>query len=364
MNLEDLRKLQEQAVQTALNSGRIEDVEKAANITKQLLDAEKSAKDAEVAPKLFRYEEPKSWATLLVPLLSILTLAVTVYMQSNQLQATREAEQDKQWLENVKNVLAQLDKKPQQVSDPAIASALLEPYAADKRFGTHARQLTIELLTRVPSAERFSDYFVSHHIGEQWSDVQLLTTVSREIFANLNEIELRLQKQPGNELLNAARDASVADLIFLTEKLSALYHLPDANPRAADFRHVLLIDGNLAKLDLADADLTGAKLQNVNLTDTVLGPGIKFQDVAFVDTHWWDAKEISKPLLSHLIENFYPYFNNADVQYATPPPDRVTYVKLVMQLCSKAGVPCQGDKLKYGEPPTPNEKVVGTSAQK
>ena len=110
MDLQDLEALQQRAFEIASQSGQIADVEKAVSIAKQVVDARKAATDSINQPKLLRYEEWKAWAALLVPFLSIATLAVTIIIQAAQLKATREASENTEWSETLKNVLSQLSR--------------------------------------------------------------------------------------------------------------------------------------------------------------------------------------------------------------------------------------------------------------
>ena len=133
MDLDSLQQLQQTATDTALKSGKIEDIEKAVNITKEFIDMQKTLSDTSNQPALVRYEEFKTWAALIVPFLSIATLAVTIYMQTIQLDATREANETSKWQETVRNVLSQMSKPASVVPDPALAMSLLEPFGFEPR---------------------------------------------------------------------------------------------------------------------------------------------------------------------------------------------------------------------------------------
>jgi hypothetical protein len=353
MDIDALHELQKLAVQTALQSGRIEDLEKAANITKQVADVNKASSDTVNQPKLLRYEEFKAWATLIVPFLSIATLAVTIFIQSAQLNATREANEDTQWRETVKNVLSQLNKPSSVVADPALAMSLLEPYAANNRYQKDAIFLSVELLSRVPSSDRFVDYFQSHQLGEKQSDIPFLTMLGRELYSNLAEVNYRLQQPAAPQILKPASNALFDDIEFLSGKLCGLYHSPGTTTPPADLRDLFLVKCDLSGVNLTGVDLTGAKLQSVNLKDAILGGNVKFSEekTFFVDTHWWDAREISRPLLKFLIDKQYPYFDNEGVQYNVPPPEKRIYIDLVRQLCGKVNLHCDPSTLQYGEPP-------------
>jgi len=351
MDAEALRALEDKAMKAAMDSGRIDDLEKATNIAKQSAEIQKATSDSSSQPKLLRYEEFKTWAALLVPFLSIATLAVTVYIQAAQLKATREANRDTQWRETEKNVLSQLSKPPSVIADPALAMTLLEPYTSDDRVGREATVLAVHLLSTVPSSDRFKDFFLSHHIGESWTDVTFLTGLSREVFGNMLELDTRIAEPSHPSILDAARGATIDDIEFLTERLCALYRANPTLTRGADFRDVFLLNGDLSGVDLTDADFTGAKLQNVNFANADLGGNVRFKNVAFVDSDWWDARRIGTPLLPFLIANQYPFFDNEHVTYDVAPPDRPHYAELVRKLCDKAELACKSDDVKYGDAP-------------
>jgi len=362
MDTQALCDLEELALKAALKSGTIEDIEKATSIAKQASEIRKVLSDSSNQPKLVRYEEFKAWAALLVPFLSIATLALTVYIQAAQLKATREANQDTQWRETQKNVLSQLSRPSTVIADPSMAMSILEPYLSDDRFGRDAKLLAINLLSSVPSSDRFKDFFLSHHIGEASSDAHLLETLGRDLYNNLVELDERISEANHAPILDAARNAMIDDIEFVTEKLCVLFHTDAALVRNLDLRDIFLLNGDLSGLDVLDADLPGANLQNVNVEKTRLIGTVKFTKAHFVDTHWWDAREISKPLLQFLMTNQYPFFDNNKVSYTVPPPDRLRYVTGVLRLCKQAGLVCRSDEIKYGTPPDQNAIQIKDAA--
>src|SRR5262245_1924545 len=97
-----LEELANKATQLVSESGRVEDLEKAASIAKMAAEVSKQNSDAVSQAKTLRYEGWKSFATLIVPLLTVATLFVTVYIQYQQISATREANEDTEWRESVK----------------------------------------------------------------------------------------------------------------------------------------------------------------------------------------------------------------------------------------------------------------------
>jgi hypothetical protein len=172
-------------------------------------------------------------------------------------------------------------------------------------------------------------------------------------------LDSRVKEPAHNPILDAARESTIENIEFVTQQLCVLYRSKATSTRAADFRDVFLLNGDLHDLDLTGADITGSKFQNVNLANTDLGGDVKFRDSHFVDSHWWDAREIAKPLLQFLIENQYPYFDNTKVSYTVSPLDKQRYVERVQELCKKASLVCQSASIRYGVPPSPKEAQAG-----
>src|SRR5439155_7751041 len=130
------------------------------NVSKLVAESHKNVTDSQNQYRVLRFEGFKSWAAILVPLLSILTLAVTIGMQYAQLSETHQANADLQWRETVKNVLSQLKggtlssaalaRGGTTQADPLLAMSLLKPYLSDERYGKDATELALLVLARVP----------------------------------------------------------------------------------------------------------------------------------------------------------------------------------------------------------------------
>src|SRR5712692_7221465 len=105
---ETLQKLQAAAVEKAFSTKEVADLEKAVSIIKTIADREKTANDNRNQPRLLRYEQYKTLSTAVVPLLTLLTLAFTVWVQASQVRVTQEANDDLEWRDTAKNVLSQL----------------------------------------------------------------------------------------------------------------------------------------------------------------------------------------------------------------------------------------------------------------
>jgi hypothetical protein len=99
--------------------------------------------------------EPKrhrNWIPLVAPMIATVILAITVWFQSGQLSATREANEDAQFREVIKTVAQAHD------TDSEFAAFLLfKPFLASKRYRDTTRQLIITILPRVELYDTFED---------------------------------------------------------------------------------------------------------------------------------------------------------------------------------------------------------------
>src|SRR4030081_1910976 len=104
----DLRELRQAAVGQALNTKQVADIEKAVSVIKAITDRAKTELDNQNAPKMLRREGWKTFAAVVVPLVTLATLAFTLYTQNEERRLSRDAQDDLQWRETVKDVLAHI----------------------------------------------------------------------------------------------------------------------------------------------------------------------------------------------------------------------------------------------------------------
>jgi hypothetical protein len=84
-------------VALAASATTASDYKTVAEALKALADYEKASTDATNQTKLIRYESIKSFSTGIVPFLTLLTLAITIYFQWSQAVITSRANEDAQW---------------------------------------------------------------------------------------------------------------------------------------------------------------------------------------------------------------------------------------------------------------------------
>ena len=89
--------LKKEAVQKARESGRLEDFEHAASVWKLTAESQKNTAEAENHRRALSQENLKSWAQILVPLISVLTLGFTLWNQTQQQIEARMSQEDTAW---------------------------------------------------------------------------------------------------------------------------------------------------------------------------------------------------------------------------------------------------------------------------
>jgi hypothetical protein len=98
-------------------------------------------------------------------------------------------------------------------------------------------------------------------------------------------------------------------------------------------------------VDFSGASLSSATFQNVNLKDAKLGNITKVDDFTLSDSAWWEASEISAPLLNYLMDNVDP---GAQLQAnLTQRPTKDEYCHRVSQLFKIANRTCSESSIKF-----------------
>ena len=222
---DDIRTLQSIAVERAKSTKDISDVEKAVSILKTVADHEKIAHDNESHAKTLRFEWYKTASAAIVPLLTLLTLAFTLWIQGAQLRLSQEANADAAWRDTSQKVLTQLrserstqarrDVGGQASSepDPQLAVQLLHPYFSDPRHGTEAIDLAMLVLTRVADERVASTFFASPEINVTGANLTTFLNRSREIW---DTIDFYANEDPRLPIQEASRRRQA---LFTTSRL-------------------------------------------------------------------------------------------------------------------------------------------------
>jgi hypothetical protein len=162
-----------------------------------------------------------------------------------------------------------------------------------------------------------------------------------------------LSKEQGQR----ARDGILLELTFLSGRMAAYLRAHRADPLNADMRRVYFKSIDLSGVMFGKSNLEGCQWEGVSLTGADLSGVTEFDNSQWIDASWWDAKNVSRPLLSYLIANQYPYHPPV-VDYTNAPASPDVYRDRVMKLCKAVDLTCDAAKLTYGIPPGKKEKPV------
>ncbi len=132
-------------------------MEKAANIRKTLTETEKNTVEAETFRSTLRQEALKSWAQILVPLISVLTLGFTLLTQVLQQKAAQEAQEDTAWRQAIAKFSSV--KRHGAGFEGLALQVELKPFIKSGRHKEEAAELARLMLPELADAAAFKDLF-------------------------------------------------------------------------------------------------------------------------------------------------------------------------------------------------------------
>ena len=375
--------LKTEAVQAARASGKLEDIERAASVCKVVAEAQKSAAEATTQRSVVHQEGLKNWAQLLVPLLSVLTLAVTIVTQTLQQRDQQRSRDDAAWRSTIEEFKSSAGhNSPLGGLAPQVK---LKPFLKSPVYGEQANQLARLVLPRMVDLDAFKDLFES----VEWDNLDQMAGVSRSLSATYDEIRTRSSKIPDSDsappqpvpsnqlsrnvtpltgvtsLPNPSQAYRPPDVSTLKEELQ---HYQDTifdeeryvcgrlgeawrsrtlewKDRRPNFERTWLPNCDLSGLDFGKGNLNNASFQNINLENAKLGRLVQVDNVSIVNSAWWKAADISPTLLQHLIDCCDPGSDNE--KDISEKPTKDAYIKRVKELCKGAALQCSDASLKF-----------------
>jgi hypothetical protein len=382
-NLDEIRRA---AFDNAAASGTLADIEKAASIAKALAEAEKSASDTRNARRQLRLQVISSLSAILVPVVSLLALVGTIYIQGQQLKETqaqnRTQQEDTQW----RDFLNSLSKSPDVFDSDVTVAPRLRSFFHSTRYGDQARDISIRLMGRLTNAAGFRELYDLAFANVTPDGFSQILGIEREITATANDIESECANLTGHYNLPAEADHGLCTLAipvqdftkftgpefptrvlklrqalqgsyaveeFISPKIASYlrenYSVGAATPerRPLDLAQIVLANTELLNVDLSNADIQGTRFQNVNLSGSDLRT-TRYLGVSFFVSSWWDVKTIDQSLLDLLIEYQYPFFSPSFKYAPSLEPTRNHYSARIAELCQPMRAACKPENLKFG----------------
>lgn len=370
------------------------DIEAAANVTKQLAEAEKATSDTSNARRQLRLQGISALSALLIPLVSLIALCGTVFFQMQQLKETRlqtshdlekarDLAEDTQW----RDLLTTLRGAPNAFDSDVTVAPRLRSFFTSPRYGEQAKEISIRLMGRLTSVGGFKDLF---RIAFPQIDAQTFPGVL-EVGRSLNATRLNIEtecaslsvnyKLPDNatdglctlaipleDLIRGAKgpfpprvrdlrqaiDGVYTEIALVSQAIATYLRANDVIGAVKQAGPLDLSSIYFTQIDLANIDFTKARLNdvvfwNVRFDGADLLPA-SADGAEFDASNWWDAHQVDQTLLLTLIRTQYPLHVPA-ASYLTPPvPTVAHYNEQITRLCQPPQQACAVDRLLFKPP--------------
>jgi uncharacterized protein YjbI with pentapeptide repeats len=275
-----------------------------AELRKLSLEEAKLQHENETAARRERSERLREYLAVLAPVVTILTLSLTLIVQGWQFRESeknkREEVEDAQWVEAVK-LISQSGK----VSPGVIA---LSPFLKLPKYQNTARETAIQLLANSSDPILYTDLFGAAFVPAGWDNLDQILKLDRALYARGQPLFAKS--------FDSATDANDATKLSAEEK-EVLGYLDNVNPKiCSQIASVLRsprpasasvdLSGTLLKeCDLRGTDLSGASIESISLayndlTDADLNNITQFDGAHFYHVAWWQARSVSPKLLEYL----------------------------------------------------------------
>jgi hypothetical protein len=398
--MEQIDKLLDTALQTANASGTLDDLNKAADIAKAAAEAGKARADTANSSAQIRLESWKSFATFLVPVVSFLTIAFTVYMQYLQLQETQRQNEATQWREFLTSVSKKRSPNTAQ-SDPTFAPRL-RSFFSSPTYKDQAISISKRMMGGIASDAGFKDLFGVTFVTIGATTLPDVVEIGQLLYSNLSSLyaecaafvddlddairrklpetyaslsagicaptiperaikDLGLNLQQSQKLSQLRRDLAAfeSEVRFLSEKLGDLLranYFVGSPPAKATIRlnRVYILSADLSNVDFSSFDISDTVIDNAILKGAKLTPKVYGHFLDIRGSAWWEASAIDHDALKGLITDYFPYYNMEEDFPENTDVNMEHYRQRILALCIPLQSFCAPDRLPFGKKRPPN----------
>jgi hypothetical protein len=362
-------------------------------------DARKVNIDANLASKQTRHALLTSMFSPLVPLASLLTVVVTLFVSSEQTriardQAIQKIADDKAVREEAAwNAFVQ-DREKSSADDlykRGTFSSRLRAFAATGAHDQPLADITKHFMIDLSTASAFQDIWktvLKETKADNFDTVVELSRARKQrydqavaecgveskaslglpddpIYSFLGPCSPTLQSSVLYGLIpDAAKRTSllalkdsysndIAIIVFLSTQIADYVRKVSNTKTGAkplDLSNTMLLNANLQDVDFSQANLAQAAIAVSNVDGAVLLPKQSTYD--FNGTPWWEAKAIDQTVMQWLLVNNYPERPGS----VLPPGYKISrdeYQSKIQKLCTSKTNLCTGTCLRYGPGPAP-----------
>lgn len=279
-----------------------------AELEKSRAETEKLQYENATAAKRQRSETWKEYATILTPIVTIITLAATLLVQSCQFSQSekdkREAAEDALWGETVKSI-SQASKLSPIVTE-------LQPFLNSPRYAVRARTSAVELLSNGTNTVFFRDLFGAAFVPLDWNNLDYVLKLDGSLRVRVEKLfektyDPATQKNNTKKLTKQEHvlfDYGTSALDGISTAVGTLLKAPRPPGRTLDLSGGYFSQADWRGVDLNGARISGAIIVGVNLKNADLSKITEFEGVSFDLTAWWEANAMGPELLTYLQENY------------------------------------------------------------
>ncbi len=379
----------DELVQSALArispASSLEDISKAVEIAKTASENARTGLEIRTSSAQLRFESLKTWASILVPAVSLLALVVTIVVQSLQLQATRQQAEDSQWRDLLSSLHSGLnDGTSGSISDVSLVPRL-RSFFNSPTYGQQAIDLSKRIMGKIVNYPAFQDLFGTVFPSQDAKNVVDLLDINKILyFTWLDSIQTcgRLTEQvtmPPSNLTDSAgicssriqdKDVNVilkdnahsieiiakrrqltdlnTEMTFISNEIfNAMRRTSAENSKATvKFAGAFITGADGRGVDFSSADLSSTVFNYVNLANARLTPK-KYDSFNPQDTQWWEVAAIDQGLLEILINNYYPGYFAGEGFFSDIPLTKEYYAHRIASLCQPFRALCEDQNLRF-----------------
>ena len=287
------------------------------------------------------YKPTPVWPTVLTSitaLLAVLLTAMTLNNQTKESVERREAAEDSQWTEAMKQI---------SLKDASVQTGIfgIQGFFDSRRHGIQAREVASALLPLTDNKDTFEIVLkglVQHTDANNQRDlIGIAKTVAYnawdvfnglktsnvpsgcpvdDLVSFLNSIDRCYQFKDGEELSIAKRSWLYSwEIDSMSDALGKLWQKgsPGVSPSNLNLSAIILENtGNLKGLNFSNShlegavihlcDLSGANFDRAQFQGAIFHQVQKFEGSTWKEANWWDAHSISCSLSKHLAKNYRP----------------------------------------------------------
>jgi hypothetical protein len=390
-----IEELVEAALKQVTPNSSLEDIGKALDIAKTAAENAKTNREIKTLPAQMHIESLKTWASILVPIVSILALLATVliqiYQQHVQFQANRQQSEDTQW----RGLLATVKGGTSSAISDISLVPQLKTFFNSPVYGTQAREVSKRLMGNLANDAAFRDLYAAVFPDVQDTKLEDLIDISRMVARTSNELILKcaalseglglsrdplhipvpadptdpsgwgicslLVKEPdaikilkgindGPETLYTRHQVmDIAGILFFMSReiISDLKrYSKDKSERSVDMSGILIYRSDATGIDFSGFDISRSTFSYVELSDVKLTPAA-FEKFDPENSNWWDVAEINQDLLQELIQIRYPGFIEGEVIVTSVPLTKDYYAHRIEILCNPRIPTCEMANLRF-----------------